>query len=126
MQRIFWSHSIVLLHLLSVYNSLAIHTLWKNVCIRSFSGPYFPAFKMNTERYGLSWMYGGHESSLKVSKTEKSLVFKYLSLYFSFCHIFLDFLNFEYPWKLAYLRWCYVCLFDVHYNSPQKGVRRKF
>ena len=24
----------------------------KSVCIRSFSGPYFPAFGLNTERYG--------------------------------------------------------------------------
>ena len=23
-------------------------------CIRSFSGPYFPSFRMNTERYGIS------------------------------------------------------------------------
>ena len=26
----------------------------KSVCIRSFSGPYFPAFGLNTERYGVS------------------------------------------------------------------------
>ena len=26
----------------------------KSVQIRSFSGPYFPAFKLNTERYGVS------------------------------------------------------------------------
>ena len=25
----------------------------KNVCVRSFSGPYFPAFVLNTERYGV-------------------------------------------------------------------------
>ena len=26
----------------------------KSVCIRSYSGPYFPAFGVNTERYGVS------------------------------------------------------------------------
>ena len=26
----------------------------KSVCIRSFSAPYFPAFGLNTERYGVS------------------------------------------------------------------------
>ena len=26
----------------------------KRVCIRSYSGPYFPAFGLNTERYGVS------------------------------------------------------------------------
>ena len=26
----------------------------KNVLIRSYSGPYFPAFGLNTERYGVS------------------------------------------------------------------------
>ena len=25
----------------------------KNVCILSFSGPYFPAYELNTERYGV-------------------------------------------------------------------------
>ena len=29
-------------------------TLRENVCIRSYSGPHFPAFGLNTERYGVS------------------------------------------------------------------------
>ena len=30
------------------------HTAWKSVRIRSYSGPYFPAFGLNTERYSVS------------------------------------------------------------------------
>ena len=26
----------------------------KSVCVRSYSGPHFPAFRLNTERYGVS------------------------------------------------------------------------
>ena len=32
---------------------LAVHCV-KSVCIRSFSGPYFPTFGLNTERYRIS------------------------------------------------------------------------
>ena len=31
-----------------------LNTTWKCVRIKSFSGPYFPAFGLNMERYGLS------------------------------------------------------------------------
>ena len=30
------------------------HHCVKSVCIRSYSGPYFPAFGLNTEKYGVS------------------------------------------------------------------------
>ena len=30
----------------------------KSVSIRSYSDPYFPAFGLNTERYGVSGVYG--------------------------------------------------------------------
>ena len=32
-------------------NEIYLSTLRKNVRIKSYSGPYFPAFGMNTERY---------------------------------------------------------------------------
>ena len=36
----------------------------KSVCIRSFSGPYFPTFGLNTERYGCG-------VSLRIQSEEK-------------------------------------------------------
>ena len=35
---------------------MAKHHYVKSVRIWSFSGPYFPAFGLNTERYGLSFV----------------------------------------------------------------------
>ena len=31
-----------------------LNTAWKSIRIRSFSGPYFPALGLNTERYSIS------------------------------------------------------------------------
>ena len=42
----------------------------KSVCIRSFSGPYFPAFGLNTERYEYLFVFSpnGENTDQKNSK----------------------------------------------------------
>ena len=50
---LFWSLSICLFILRRWTFPWAL-TLWKSVCVRSYSGPYFFAFGLNTERYSLS------------------------------------------------------------------------
>ena len=49
----------------------------KSVRIRSFSGPYFPAFRLNTERHGLSFRiqsecgkYGPEKRQLRTPFTQ--------------------------------------------------------
>ena len=41
----------------------------KSVRIRSFSGPYFPAFGLNTERYGVSFSIQSECGKIRTSKT---------------------------------------------------------
>ena len=41
----------------------------KSVRIRSFSGPYFPAFGLNTERYGLSFRIQPECGKIQTRKT---------------------------------------------------------
>ena len=43
----------IYIYMYYIYN-VHIHCL-KSVYIRSYSGPYFPAFGLNTERYGVSF-----------------------------------------------------------------------
>ena len=45
-----WKH----VHFHSVFHVLFIHHCIKSVRIRSYSGPYFPAFGLTTERYEVS------------------------------------------------------------------------
>ena len=39
--------------LVSIVQTCNIYHWMKSVCIRSYSGPYFPAFGLNKERYGV-------------------------------------------------------------------------
>ena len=66
----------------SYHNSLDIHSVW-SVQIRSFSGPYFPAFGLNTERYFSdevqkrfknTWLFCPKVS--KINRANFSLLFK--------------------------------------------------
>ena len=80
--------------------------------------------------FGPKWI-----SSLKVKRGVNSILLPVFgSLYFIFCLIAFNFLNFqllakmlnfifiEYAWKLVYLRWWYACSYFVPYYSPRDGV----
>ena len=41
----------------------------KSVRVRSFSGPYFPAFGQNTEKYGVSVRIESEDGKIRIRKT---------------------------------------------------------
>ena len=47
----------------------------KSVRIRSFSGPYFPAFGLNTERYGVSLRIQSECGKIRTKKTPNTDTF---------------------------------------------------
>ena len=47
----------------------------KTVCIRSFSGPYFPAFGLNMERYYVSLRTQSECGKMRISKTPNTDTF---------------------------------------------------
>ena len=47
----------------------------KSVHIRSFSGPYFPAFGLNTERYGVSLRIQSERRKMRTRKTPNTDTF---------------------------------------------------
>ena len=48
-------------------------TLRKTVRMRSYSGPYFPAFGLNTERYGVSKIYGAKILQLRKWNSKRKI-----------------------------------------------------
>ena len=48
----------------------------KSVHIRSFSGPYFPAFGLNTERYGVSLPIQSECGKIRTRKTPNTDTFQ--------------------------------------------------
>ena len=46
-----------------------IYLAFKSVRIRSYSGPYFPAFGLNTERYGLSFRIQSERGKIRTINT---------------------------------------------------------
>ena len=48
----------------------------KSVRIRSFSGPYFPAFGLNTERYSLSLRIQSECGKIRTTKTPNTVQFQ--------------------------------------------------
>ena len=55
-------------------NILQLHYV-KSVRIRSFSGPYFSAFGLNTERYGLSLLIQSECGKIRTRKTWNTDIF---------------------------------------------------
>ena len=47
----------------------------KSVRIRSFSGPHFPAFGLNTERYGVSIRIQSEYGKIRTRKTSNTEIF---------------------------------------------------
>ena len=47
----------------------------KTVCIRSYSGPYFPAFELNTQRYGVSLRIQSECEKMLTKKTPNTGTF---------------------------------------------------
>ena len=47
----------------------------KNVRIRSFYGPHFPAFELNTERYGVSLRIQSKCGKIRTRKTPNTNIF---------------------------------------------------
>ena len=61
----------------------------KSVCIRSSSGPYFPAFGMNTERYGVSFHIQSECGKIRTRKTPNTDTFDAVSVsYIQFVQYF--------------------------------------
>ena len=57
------------------WNTFSEHHYVKNVCIRSFCGPYFPAFRLNTERYSVSLRIQSECGEIRTRKTPNSDTF---------------------------------------------------
>ena len=55
---------------------LKTHTAWKATKDAVFSGPYFPEFRLNTERYGVSLRI---QSECGIIQTRKNFVFGHFS-----------------------------------------------
>ena len=53
----------------------------KSVRIRSFSGPYFPAFKVNTERYEVSHRIQSQCVKIRTRKTQITYTFHAVSIF---------------------------------------------
>ena len=47
----------------------------KSVRIRSFPGPYFPAFGLNTERYGVSFRIQSECGKIRTRKSPNTVTF---------------------------------------------------
>ena len=63
----------------------------KSVRVRSFSGPYFLAFGLNTEIYSAR-MGGGGNTDQNNSEYVRSLFSNFLSLYATKCYLLKEFL----------------------------------
>ena len=48
----------------------------KSVCIRSFSGPYFPAFGLNTDIYGVNLRVQSKCGKMQTRKTSNTDTFR--------------------------------------------------
>ena len=63
------------IHLLTAFSKISILDVWQifllreNVRIRSFSGPYFPAFGLNIERFGVSLRIQSQCGKMQTRKT---------------------------------------------------------
>ena len=62
--------------LLHKIKQLKTHTAWKATKYAVFSGPYFPEFRLNTERYGVSLRI---QSECGKIQTRKNFVFGHFS-----------------------------------------------
>ena len=87
----------------------------KNVCIRSFSGPYFPAFGMNTERYGLSIRIQSKCGKIRATKTPNKDIF------YAVC-IILEMVDKALPSKHSYL---FRFKFKIRFNFFLMIIRKK-
>ena len=50
----------------------------RSILIRSFSGPYFPAFRLNTERYSVSLPIQSEYEKIRTRKTPNTDAFHVL------------------------------------------------
>ena len=63
--------------------------------IWSFSGPYFPAFRLNTERYGVSPRIQSERKKLRTKKTPSTDTFNAVSDWFCEKVILKNFMKFK-------------------------------
>ena len=87
----------------------------KNVCIRSFSGPYFPAFGLNMERYGLSIRIQSKCGKIRATKTPNK------DNFYAVC-IILDMVDKTLPSKHSYL---FRFKFEIRFNFFLMIIRKK-
>ena len=75
---------VIILFIPSVWN-LRQHHCVKSIRIRSFSGPYFQTFELNTERYGVSLRIQSKCGKIQTRKTRNTDTFhiQYIALLFA-------------------------------------------
>ena len=65
---------------IQIDNLISINHCLKNVRIRSFSGPYFPAFGLNMERFSVSLRIQSECWNIQARKTPNTDTFHAVSL----------------------------------------------
>ena len=66
--------------ILKVLNTIAKSHYVKSVLIRSFFGPFFPTFGLNTERYGVSLRIPSKCGKIRTRKTPNTDTFHVVSI----------------------------------------------
>ena len=101
---IWFNEKLTDLHLLThpIYRFVDLHSV-KSVRIRSYPGPYFSAFGLNTERYGVSNYI---QSECRKTQTKKHCFIyngksKNIALYAYFCMFLKSLKAFIVPWSYS-------------------------
>ena len=71
-----WMKFQFLLSPFSITEKISLHECVKSVRIRSFSGPYFPPFGLNTERYSVSFCIQSECGKIQIRKTPNTDTFR--------------------------------------------------